>query len=635
MTENQKNSVAEQDEVWVDDINSLQDEEYTEAQKQEMSDLYDSSLKEIKEGEIIEGKIVNIGPTGVAVDIGFKSEGLIPLDEFDDIKALNRGDMISVFLESVESSGGNLDLSKRKADFMKVWEQVQNVYDEQTIVQGKCLRRVKGGIVVDLFGIEAFLPGSQIDVYPVRDFDALIGQTMDFKIVKLNELRKNIVLSRKIILEKDLNERKEETLKELQVGDTVEAIVKNITDFGVFVDINGLDGLIYITDLSWGRVNHPSEICKLDEKINIQILDIDYDKKRVSAGLKQLTPHPWDGIEERFPEGSKVTGKVVSITDYGAFVEIEKGIEGLIHISEMSWVQHVKHPSAYLHLGDIIEAIVLNIKKDEKKISLGLKQLEPDPWQIIESKYPVGSKHTGIVRSLTQFGAFVELEEGIDGLVHISDLSWTKKLKHAKEIVKKGEEIEVIVLDINKDERRIALGYKQTLEDPWEEFAKILVEGYKTKCKVTKKVDKGLVVDLEEPAVEGFAPKNIVQGFNNINEGQELDLIVDSYNAESRKVFMKSDAMASKKDIEANVVNAEPEEAPAAEEPKVEEPAAEKPVEALKEEVKAEESKVEPAPEAPAEEVKEEAAPETAPEETKKEEPEEETSEDKEEKKAE
>jgi len=635
MTENQKNSVAEQDEVWVDDINSLQDEEYTEAQKQEMSDLYDSSLKEIKEGEIIEGKIVNIGPTGVAVDIGFKSEGLIPLDEFDDIKALNRGDMISVFLESVESSGGNLDLSKRKADFMKVWEQVQNVYDEQTIVQGKCLRRVKGGIVVDLFGIEAFLPGSQIDVYPVRDFDALIGQTMDFKIVKLNELRKNIVLSRKIILEKDLNERKEETLKELQVGDTVEAIVKNITDFGVFVDINGLDGLIYITDLSWGRVNHPSEICKLDEKINIQILDIDYDKKRVSAGLKQLTPHPWDGIEERFPEGSKVTGKVVSITDYGAFVEIEKGIEGLIHISEMSWVQHVKHPSAYLHLGDIIEAIVLNIKKDEKKISLGLKQLEPDPWQIIESKYPVGSKHTGIVRSLTQFGAFVELEEGIDGLVHISDLSWTKKLKHAKEIVKKGEEIEVIVLDINKDERRIALGYKQTLEDPWEEYAKILVEGYKTKCKVTKKVDKGLVVDLEEPAVEGFAPKNIVQGFNNINEGQELDLIVDSYNAESRKVFMKSDAMASKKDIEANVVNAEPEEAPAAEEPKVEEPAAEKPVEALKEEVKAEESKVEPAPEAPAEEVKEEAAPETAPEETKKEEPEEETSEDKEEKKAE
>ncbi len=578
MTEKQTGSVTEQDEVWVDDISDLYDEEYSEAQKKEMTELYDSSLKEIREGEIIEGKIVNIGPTGVAVDIGFKSEGLIPLDEFDDIKALNRGDMISVYLESVESSGGNLDLSKRKADFMRVWEQVQKVHDEQTIVQGTCLRRVKGGIVVDLFGIEAFLPGSQIDVYPVRDFDALIGQTMDFKIVKLNELRKNIVLSRKIILEKDLNQRKDETLKELQVGDTVEAIVKNITDFGVFVDINGLDGLIYITDLSWGRVNHPSEVCKLDEKINIQILDIDYDKKRVSAGLKQLTPHPWDGIEERFPEGSKVTGKVVSITDYGAFIEIEKGIEGLIHISEMSWVQHVKHPSAYLHLGDIIEAVVLNIKKDEKKISLGLKQLEPDPWQIIENKYPVGTKHKGIVRSLTQFGAFVELEEGIDGLVHISDLSWTKKLKHAKEIVKKGEEIEVIVLDINKEERRIALGYKQTLEDPWEEFAKILVEGYATKCKVTKKVDKGLVLDLEEPAIEGFAPKNLVHNFNGISEGQEMEFIVDSYNADARKVFMRSGDMASKKDLEANVVNAEPEEAPAPaveEKPEEDAPAAE------------------------------------------------------------
>jgi small subunit ribosomal protein S1 len=617
MTEKQQRFQEELDEVWVDSVSELEESEYTEAQREEMLSMYDSSLTEIREGEIIEGKIVNIGPTGVAVDIGFKSEGLIPLDEFDDIKSLNRGDIISVYLESVESAGGNLDLSKRKADFMRIWEQVQKVYDEQTIVQGTCVRRVKGGIVVDLFGIEAFLPGSQIDVYPVRDFDALIGQTMDFKIVKLNELRKNVVLSRKIILEKDLNERKEATLKELQVGDVVEAIVKNITDFGVFVDINGLDGLIYITDLSWGRVNHPSEICKLDETINIQILDIDYDKKRVSAGLKQLTPHPWDGIEERFPEGCKVTGKVVSITDYGAFVEIEKGIEGLIHVSEMSWVQHVKHPSAYLHLGDIIEAVVLNIKKDEKKISLGLKQLEPDPWEIIETKYPVGTKHKGIIRSLTQFGAFVELQEGIDGLVHISDLSWTKKLKHPKEVVKKGEEIEVIVLDIDKEERRISLGHKQTLEDPWDDFAKILVEGYKTKCKVVKKVDKGLVVELEEPPIEGFAPKNIIKDFNAVNEGQELELIVDSYNAEARKVFMKSDKTASKKDIEENLANAESEE--------------EKPAEEPKGEVKAEKA----APEAPAEEVKEEAAPETAPEETKKEEPEEETSEDKEEKKAE
>jgi small subunit ribosomal protein S1 len=577
MKETNKSSVMEQEEVWVDSIDALTEDEYSEDQKNDMLAMYDSSLKEIREGEIIEGRIVNIGPTGVAVDIGFKSEGLIPLDEFDDIKALNRGDVISVFLESVESSGGHLDLSKKKADFMMVWEQVQKVHDEQTIVQGKCLRRVKGGIVVDLFGIEAFLPGSQIDVYPVRDFDALIGQTMDFKIVKLNELRKNIVLSRKIILEKDLNQRKDETLKDLQVGDVVEAIVKNITDFGVFVDINGLDGLIYITDLSWGRVNHPSEVCKLDETINIQILDIDYAKKRVSAGLKQLTPHPWDGIEERFPEGSKVNGKVVSITDYGAFIEIEKGIEGLIHVSEMSWVQHVKHPSAYLHLGDQIEAIVLNIKKDEKKISLGLKQLEPDPWAIIEKKYPVGTTHKGIVRSLTQFGAFVELQEGIDGLVHISDLSWTKKLKHPKEVVKKGEEIEVQVLDINKDERRIALGHKQTLEDPWEEFEKILVEGYKVKCKVTKKVDKGLVVDLEEPPIEGFAPKNLVTGYNNIAEGAEMDFTVDSFNKELRKVIMKSREVISRKEIDAAISNPEPAQAPKAEEPAIEKPAEEAP----------------------------------------------------------
>ena len=571
MTEKNKSSLLEQDEVWIDNINDLKEEEYSEAQKEEMLAMYDSSLTEIKEGEIVEGRIVNIGPTGVAVDIGFKSEGLIPLDEFDDIKSLNRGDVISVFLESVESAGGNLDLSKRKADFMMVWEQVQKVYEEQTIVQGKCLRRVKGGIVVDLFGIEAFLPGSQIDVYPVRDFDALIGNTMDFKIVKLNELRKNIVLSRKIILEKDLNLRKDETLKDLQVGDVKDAIVKNITDFGVFVDINGLDGLIYITDLSWGRVNHPSEICKLDEMIKIQILDIDYDKKRVSAGLKQLSPHPWDGIETRFPEGTKIQGKVVSITDYGAFIEIEKGIEGLIHISEMSWVQHVKHPSAYLHLGDIVEAVVLNIKKDEKKISLGLKQLEPDPWAIIEKKYPVGSKHKGIVRSLTQFGAFVELEDGIDGLVHISDLSWTKKLKHPKDVVKKGEDIEVLVLDINKEERRIALGHKQTLEDPWMEFEKILIEGYKTKCKVIKKIDKGLIVELDDPPIEGFAPKHLVQKFNDILEGQELDLTVDSFNSELRKVTMRTKESASKKDIDAVISNPEvavekpADEAPAAE----------------------------------------------------------------------
>jgi small subunit ribosomal protein S1 len=541
MTEETKNQpVVEPEEIWVDDINELYEEEYTKDEIEEMESLLATSMIDIKEGEIIEGKIVNINQVGVAVDIGFKSEGMIDLDEFDDLNAIKRGDMISVFLEAVEGRRGELILSKRKADFLKIWEEVRIIHEEQTIVQGKCLRRVKGGIVVDLMSIDAFLPGSQIDVYPVRDFDALIGETMEFKIVKLNEQRKNVVLSRKIILQKDLNERREATLKEIQVGDVKEAIVKNITDFGVFVDINGLDGLIYITDLSWGRVNHPSEICKLDEKINIQILDIDYDKTRVSAGLKQLTPHPWEGIEEKYPEGSTVQGKVVSITDYGAFVEIEKGIEGLIHISEMSWVQHVKHPSVYLHLGDVIDAVVLNIKKEEKKISLGLKQLEADPWEIIENKYPVGSKHTGVVRSLTQFGAFTELEDGIDGLIHISDLSWTKKIRHPKDVVRKGQEIEVIVLDINKDERRIALGYKQLEEDPWLEFEKILVEGYEAKCKVIRKIDKGIIVELSNPVVEGFVPKSLADNYATCNEGDEIDLVVETFNKEVRKVVLKS-----------------------------------------------------------------------------------------------
>ncbi len=527
-------------EVWVDDIKELEETEYSNDEIKDMDELYEQTMTEITEGEIVEGKVVNVSQVGVAVDIGFKSEGIIDRDEFEDLDKINIGDTISVFLEAVEGEDGSLRLSKGKADFLKIWEDIRNVYEKGEIVQGKCMRRVKGGIVVDLMSVDAFLPGSQIDVYPVRDFDSLIGKSMDFKIVKLNESRKNIVLSRKIILEHDLNERREQTLQEINIGDVVEAIVKNITDFGVFVDINGLDGLIYITDLSWGRVNHPSEICKLDEKINVQILDIDHDKKRVSAGLKQLSEHPWDGIEEKYPEGSKVTGKVVSITDYGAFIEIEKGIEGLIHISEMSWVQHVKHPSTYLHLGDVVEAVVLNIKKDEKKISLGLKQLEPDPWDIIENKYPIDSIHRGIVRNLTAFGAFIELEEGIDGLVHISDLSWTKKVRHPKEIVKKGQEVDVKVLDINKQERRIALGHKQIAEDPWESFEEILVPGYATEAKVVRKVEKGIIVELNEPQVEGFLPKENIDQWIQYKENDVLNLEVAEFDRNNRKIILQA-----------------------------------------------------------------------------------------------
>ena len=485
-------------------------------------------------------KLSTSAQLGVAVDIGFKSEGVISSEEFDDIDNFNPGDSIRVYLESVEGKDGKLVLSKKKADFLAVWEDIRKFHNEQSIIKGKCLRRVKGGIVVDVLGIDAFLPGSQIDVYPVRDFDALISQTMEFKIVKLNEQRKNIVLSRKIILEGELFARRDQTLQEIKVGDVKEAIVKNITDFGVFVDINGLDGLIYITDLSWGRVNHPSEICKLDQTINVQILDIDYDKKRVSAGLKQLAPHPWEGIEEKYPVGHKVTGKVVSITDYGAFIEIEKGIEGLIHITEMSWVQHAKHPSHYLHLGDVVEAVVLSIKKEEKKISLGIKQLEPDPWAIIEEKYPVGSKHSGVIRNLTAFGAFVELEEGIDGLIHISDLSWTKKIRHPKDLVKKGQEIEVMVLDINREERRISLGHKQLNEDPWEAHSRNLASGTIVSGVVVKKIEKGFIVSIDsnEEKIEAFLKKSVLDLYPNLNEGDEVDMRVDTFDRDSKRIVL-------------------------------------------------------------------------------------------------
>lgn len=535
------------EEIWIDDASVIESSEYTAEEIEQMEAFYGSSMKDIKKGEIVEGKIINISPAGVAIDIGFKSEGVVESDEFDDLTQLNPGDTIKVYLEAVEGSDGKLVLSKRKADFLTVWEEIKKYFDEQTIIKGKCQRRVKGGIVVDVMGIDAFLPGSQIDVYPVRDFDALIGQTMEFKIVKLNEQRKNIVLSRKVILEHELFQRRDETLKEIEKGDIKEAIVKNITDFGVFVDINGLDGLIYITDLSWGRVNHPSEICKLDQRINVQILDIDYDKKRVSAGLKQLTAHPWEGIEEKYPVGKKVTGKVVSITDYGAFIEIEKGIEGLIHITEMSWVQHAKHPSHYLHLGDIVEAVVLSIKKEEKKISLGIKQLEPDPWEIIESKYPVGSKHSGVVRNLTAFGAFVELEEGIDGLIHISDLSWTKKIRHPKDVVKKGQDIEVIVLDINREDRRIALGHKQIEPDPWERLSEKFTLGTEVAGEIIRRMDKGLVVEVTEgdDKVEAFVPKSLIENWNDHQEGDTLNLAVESFDKENRKIVLKEPTLGS------------------------------------------------------------------------------------------
>ena len=437
---------------------------------EELVKLYEKSFSGIKEGDIVKGKILEITDSHVVVDIGFKSEGILTKEEFIDLKKFKVGDDVELFLESPEDPEGNVLVSRRKVYFIRTWENLMNKYETQEIVQGRIMRRIKGGFVVDLDGVDAFLPGSQVDVKPIRDFDAFVNQTLDLKIVKVNEPRKNIVVSRRIIIEKDLESMRDEILKTLEKGQVRRGVVKNITDFGVFIDLGGVDGLLHITDLSWGRVNHPKEIVSFDQEIDVMILDFDEEKQRISLGLKQLQPHPWENIAERFPIGSKVKGTVVSLTDYGAFIEIEKGIEGLIHVSEMSWSHHVKNPAQVLKEGDKVEAVLLSIEPEERKISLGLKQLTPDPWEKIEEKYPIGSKHTGSVRNLTPFGAFVELEEGVDGLVHISDLSWTKKIRHPSEVIRKSQEIDVVVLDINKEERRIALGHKQVESNPWDAF---------------------------------------------------------------------------------------------------------------------------------------------------------------------
>jgi len=518
---------------------------YNRSEFSDLFRLYDKSLKEIREGELVKGRIVAISDKEIAVDIGFKAEGTIPLDEFPEIDTLNIGDEITVFLDKVEDQEGQLVLSKRKADFMATWDRMVRHYETQDVIQGKITRRIKGGMVVDLSGIDAFLPGSQIDIHPVRDFDALVGQDMDFRIVKINELRKNIVLSHKVLIEESLAEVREKILLEMEVGQVLEGTVKNITDFGVFVDLGGVDGLLHITDLSWGRISHPSEVVALDDKITVKIIDFDPVRKRVSIGYKQLLPHPWEGVEQRYPIGARMTGKVVSITNYGAFIELEKGVEGLIHVSEMSWTQHVKHPSSLLSIGDEVEAVVLNMDVDERKISLGMKQIEPDPWEALEHKYTVGSRHQGTVRELVPFGAFIELEEGIEGLVHISDLSWTKKVHHPGEIVKKGQAIEVIILGFDRNERRIALGFKQVQESPWEKFALQYAVGVETQGRVVRLIDKGVIVELPD-GVEGFVPNSQLgkdkEGSirKRLNPGDDLSLVVVEFEKEAKRIVLSA-----------------------------------------------------------------------------------------------
>ncbi len=521
------------------------DEEYSPEEFAALSRLYNESFPNRKQGEIVKGKVVRILDDTVIVDVGFKSEGSISKDQFSNMKDLKIGQEIEVVLESVEDHDGNLVLSKQRADFLRIWERVLGAHDNNETIGGRILRRIKGGMVVDLIGMEAFLPGSQIDVRPIRDFDALVGKEMEFRVVKVNVATENVVVSHKILVEEEFADQRKAILEKLEKGQILEGTVKAITDFGVFVDLGGVDGLVHITDLSWGRINHPNEVVKLDQTINVVVTDFDEEKKRISLSLKKLLPHPWENINEKLKIGEKVSGRVVSLTDYGAFIEIEKGIEGLIHNSEMSWTQHVKHPSQMVSMGQVVDAVVLHLDKDDKKISLGMKQLEPDPWQELMQKYPVGSKHEGIARNLTNFGVFVELEPGIDGLVHISDLSWTKKIRHPGEVVKKGERLEVTVLAVDMEQRKISLGHKQIYENPWERFGTLYASGTEAKGKVVRIIEKGLIVELPE-RVDGFIPatqlspsriKNLAVHFP---VDTDLVMKVIEFDKDSKKIVLSS-----------------------------------------------------------------------------------------------
>jgi len=519
------------------------DEEYTAEESNFLTKMYEKTLNKINEGDIVAGKVLDITDNEVIVDIGFKSEGIMPIEEFENNKNLKVGDEVEVFLENVEDLNGQLLLSRKRADFIRVWEKVVEKHEKNETINGTITRRIKGGMVVNLNGVDAFLPGSQIDVKPIRDFDSFLGKEMEFKIVKVNYARRNIVVSSRVLIEKEMESQRSEIIQTIEKGQVRTGTVKNITDFGVFIDLGGVDGLLHITDLSWGRVNHPSEVVRLDEEIEVVILDYNENKDRISLGRKQLMPHPWEKIDKKYPVESVVKGKVVSLTDYGAFIELETGIEGLIHISEMSWSQHIKHPSQLLNVGQEVEAKVLNIESEAKKISLGLKQLEPDPWEHIDEKYPLESKHKGIVRNLTQFGAFVELEEGIDGLVHISDLSWTKKVRHPSEVVKKGDEIDVVVLGINREERRIALGHKQVDVNPWDAFEESYNVGTETEGKVSRIIDKGVIITLPL-GVDGFIPMNhlghprLKKAADYYKTGDEVPAKVIEFDKENKKIVL-------------------------------------------------------------------------------------------------
>ncbi len=546
-----------------------------EKSRAELTNAYEESLNSVKDKEVIEGTIIALNKREAVVNIDYKSDGIIPMSEFRYNPDLKVGDKVEVFIENQEDKKGQLILSHKKARASRSWERINAALENNEIIKGFIKCRTKGGMIVDVFGIEAFLPGSQIDVKPIRDYDVFVGKTMEFKVVKINEEFRNVVVSHKALIEAELEQQKREIISKLEKGQVLEGTVKNITSYGVFIDLGGVDGLIHITDLSWGRVSHPSEVVQLDQKLNVVILDFDNDKKRIALGLKQLHPHPWDALDANLKVGDKVKGKVVVMADYGAFLEVAPGVEGLIHVSEMSWSQHLRSAQEFLKIGDEIEAVILTLDRAERKMSLGIKQLKSDPWENIETKYPIGSRHTARVRNFTNFGVFVEIEEGVDGLIHISDLSWTKKIKHPSEFTQVGAEIEVEVLQIDKDNRRLSLGHKQLEENPWDVFETLFTVGSVHEGTIIEMLDKGAVVALPY-GVEGFAtPKHLVkEDGSQAKVDEKLNFKVIEFNKDSKRIILshsrifedeaRSEKQAERKQKRVAAPKKQVEEAPAA-----------------------------------------------------------------------
>ena len=550
-----ENIESEADSTFIDEIKSNtwitpegdfdwdQDEKgfgnYSADERAKLEEQYAGTFNSVNKGEIVEGTVVSINNKDVVLNIGFKSDGLVSLSEFRDLPDLKVGDKVDVFVESREDENGQLVLSRKRAKTQKSWEAINEALENDTIINGYVKSRTKGGLIVDIKGVEAFLPGSHIDIKPIRDYDIYVGKTMEFKVVKINHEFKNVVVSHKVLIEDDLENQKSEIVAKLEKGQVLEGTVKNITDFGVFIDLGGVDGLLHITDISWGRIEHPKEVLSLDEKINVVVLDFDDEKKRIALGLKQLTPHPWESLDPALAVGSKVKGKIVTVADYGAFLEITPGVEGLIHVSEMSWSQNLRSPQEFLKVGDEIEAEVLTLDREERKMSLGIKQLTPDPWKNIAERYPIGSKHKAVVKNMTNFGVFVEIEEGVDGLIHISDLSWSKKINHPNEFTKVGEELDVVVLELDEENRKLSLGHKQLEENPWDTFETIFTVDSIHEGTVLKVTDKGDIVALPY-GVEGFCPSkhSIKEDGKALKAEESAQFKIIEFNKEAKRIVI-------------------------------------------------------------------------------------------------